>query len=125
MRWTVFNLVGLMGFAVQLAVLTLLVRVDLHYLAATGVAIEAAVLHNFLWHQRWTWRDRPLASGNCLRRLVRFHALNGAISLAGNGLLMWALVGRAGLPPIPANVIAVGVCAIVNYVASERLVFQR
>jgi putative flippase GtrA len=125
MRWTIFNLVGLMGFCVQLGVLTLLMRLELHYLAATGLAIEAAVLHNFLWHQRWTWRDRPLSSGHWMRRLARFHALNGAVSLAGNMLVMWALVDRAGLPPIPANVIAVGVCAIVNYLASERFVFQR
>jgi putative flippase GtrA len=124
-RWTIFNLVGLMGFCVQLAVLSLLVRMEMHYLTATCLAIEAAVLHNFLWHQRWTWRDRGLEPGNRLQRLVRFHALNGAVSLAGNMALMWALVGPAGLPPIPANVIAVGVCAIVNYLASERLVFQR
>ena len=25
------------------------------------IAVEAAVLHNFGWHERWTWRDRPRA----------------------------------------------------------------
>jgi putative flippase GtrA len=58
-RWAAFNAVGLAGVAVQLACLALLVHAGSHYLAATALAVEAAVLHNFLWHQRWTWRDRP------------------------------------------------------------------
>ena len=52
---------GLIGFALQLGVLALLLRLGLHYLAATALAVELAVLHNFAWHERWTWRDRPPA----------------------------------------------------------------
>ncbi len=29
-----------------------------HYLVATALAVEMAVLHNFFWHRRWTWADR-------------------------------------------------------------------
>jgi putative flippase GtrA len=124
MRFWRFNAVGVLGFAVQLAVLALLVRLGLHYLAATVLAVEAAILHNFLWHERWTWRDRPSAGAARLTRLARFHALNGAISLAGNLLLMRLLVGALGMPPLPANLIAVLACALVNYAASDRAVFQ-
>ena len=31
---------------------------DVNYLMATLVAVEAAILSNFVWHYRWTWRDR-------------------------------------------------------------------
>jgi putative flippase GtrA len=33
---------------------------ELHfpYLAATALAVEAAVVHNFFWHERFTWADR-------------------------------------------------------------------
>jgi hypothetical protein len=56
-----------------------------NYLVSTAAAVEAAVLHNFAWHQRWTWRDRrPASAHETLGRLLRFHALNGAVSLAGN-----------------------------------------
>ena len=62
-RWLAFNGVGALGVIVQLAVLALLVHgASVHYLVATAIAVEAAVLHNFAWHQRWTWRDRPAAS---------------------------------------------------------------
>ena len=58
-RWLAFNGVGAIGVAVQLAVLAVLVRgAGLHTLIATAIAVEAAILHNFLWHERWTWADR-------------------------------------------------------------------
>ena len=54
-RWLVFNSVGAMGIAVQMSVLLVLTfRFKLGYLLATGLAVEAAVLHNFFWHDRWT-----------------------------------------------------------------------
>jgi putative flippase GtrA len=123
-RWFVFNGVGVIGFGVQLAVLALFLRLDLHYLAATALAVEIAVLHNFAWHERWTWKDRPAGGAARLERLWRFHALNGVVSLAGNLLLMRALVGALGVPPIPANLGAVLACAVLNFAASDRVVFR-
>jgi putative flippase GtrA len=122
-RFFKFNSVGAAGFVVQLAVLALLLRLDVPYLPATALAVEAAVLHNFIWHERWTWRDRPPSEPSRLARLWRFHALNGMVSLAGNVLLMRLFVGTFGLPPIPANLAAVLICSLVNYFASDRLVF--
>jgi dolichol-phosphate mannosyltransferase len=123
-RFVKFNSVGVAGFALQLAVLGTLLHAGAHYLAATVVAVESAILHNFFWHERWTWRDRPSAGRGRLDRLWRFHALNGLVSLAGNVLLMRLLVGTFGVPPIAANVIAVLACSIVNYVAGDRVVFR-
>jgi putative flippase GtrA len=58
-RWCKFNLVGAVGILVQFGVLFLLKSVlHFNYLAATGFAVEAAVVHNFFWHERFTWGDR-------------------------------------------------------------------
>jgi putative flippase GtrA len=124
-RWAAFNAVGLAGVAVQLGLLAALVHAGTHYLLATALAVEAAVLHNFLWHQRLTWRDRPAASGRGVAaRLARFHALNGIVSLVGNVALMALLAGRLHVDPLVANLIAIVTCSIVNFAASERLVFR-
>lgn len=125
-RWLRFNAVGVMGFAVQLAVLSLLVGgLGLHYLVATGLAVEAAVLHNFAWHEAWTWKDRPSSALSArLQRLFRFHVTNGAASLAGNLVLMKALVDHFQLPVIPANLAAVLICSLVNFLLSHHLVFR-
>jgi putative flippase GtrA len=124
--WMKFNTVGLLGMAFQLLALGILKGgLGLNYLAATVIAVESAVLHNFVWHERWTWleRTRRNASG-VLGRLFRFHMANGLISILGNLALMWLLVSRLHLHYLLANVTAIGACAILNFLASDRLVFS-
>lgn len=122
-RWLKFSVVGATGIAVQLLTLALLLRFsDLHYLAATALAVEASVLHNFVWHRRWTWADRNL-SRRRRALLVRFNLTNGALSLVGNVVLMWLLVGGAGIEARLANVISIAVCALANFFLSDRFVF--
>jgi putative flippase GtrA len=61
-RWGKFNLVGAIGILVQFAALFFLKGVlHLNYLAATALAVETAVVHNFVWHERYTWADRVRA----------------------------------------------------------------
>ena len=121
-----FNGVGLLGLGVQLGVLALLLGLSgWHPVAATAAGVEAAILHNFAWHQRVTWRDRrACTAGALLEQLWRFHLLNGLVSLAGNIAIVAALTGAAGVHPIAANLAAVLACSIVNFLGSDRLVFR-
>jgi len=97
----------------------------LHYLLATGLAVELAVLHNFVWHERFTWKER---SGGPFRdrmgRLARFHLGNGLISIAGNLALMRLLVGTLHIRLLLANGIAIAVCSLLNFAAGEWFVFR-
>lgn len=122
-HWIRFNAVGIIGFAVQLLVLAALIRLGVHYLAATVIAVEAAVLQNFVWHERWTWRARCGGLTGRAGRLRRFHLLNGVVSVLGNLAMMRLLVGALGLPAVPANLVTVLVCSIVNFVAGHRFVW--
>lgn len=125
-RWLKFNFVGGVGIAVQLGALALF-RYILHldYLLATALAVETAVIHNFLWHERFTWRDRPAARRlQSLVRFAKFNATNGAISVAGNLLIMGTLVGQWGVNYLIANLIAVTVCSLLNFLLSDRVVFH-
>jgi putative flippase GtrA len=125
LRWLKFNFVGGIGIAVQLGALVFL-RSLLHLdtLLATALAVETAVIHNFLWHERFTWRDRPASRWqDSLLRLAKFNASNGAVSLVGNLAVMRALVGELGVNYVVANLIAVTVCSLANFLLSDRLVF--
>jgi len=120
-----FNLVGGVGIAVQLLMLWLLTTCGVSYLLATALAVESAVLHNFVWHERFTWVDR--CNGRVLQsvgRLLRFNLSTGAVSMVGNLLLMRLLVGHAHLRPILANMIAISACSILNFIVSDRWVFR-
>jgi len=125
-HWIKFNIVGVVGFALQSGALFVLTHTTLHvtYLVATALAVELAVLHNFVWHQRWTWKDRPAANMlESVCRLAKFNVTNGLVSLVGNVAFMAILVGRLGLPIAGANLISVGVCSICNFVLADRIAF--
>ena len=125
-RWLKFNLVGGIGIVVQLAVLGILNGIlKLDYLPATALAVEAAVLHNFIWHERFTWADRAsVTRREAFMRLVRFNLTAGAVSILGNLLLMRLLVGLAHLPSLPANLVSIAGCSLVNFLVSEFIVFR-
>ena len=125
--WLKFNAVGLIGIGVQLVILSLLkTGLGWDYLIAPAVAVEITVLHNFIWHERWTWLETTRSNSDGLAgRLIRFHLTNGLISIAGNLLLMWTFVSQLHLHYFLANVIAIATCSILNFVASDRLVFRR
>ena len=124
-NWLKFNTVGMIGILVQASVLVLLIRVaGFHYLFATFIAVETAVVHNFIWHERWTWMERTRGVRSGLPgRLLRFHLANGFISVGGNLLLMRLFVSCWHLGYLAANALAVAMCSIVNFWASARLVW--
>lgn len=97
----------------------------LHYMLATALAVEAAVLQNFFWHLKWTWRDRSIGAtiGDNLNRLWKFHLGNGVVSLLVNLALMRLLVGSFGMNYLAANVLAIAAGGVANFFVSERLVF--
>jgi putative flippase GtrA len=121
-RWWKFNAVGAMGIVVQLLALTLLKSgFRVNYLVATALAVEAAVIHNFFWHERYTWAERESTSR--LIRFAKFNLSNGVISILGNVALMRLLVGVLGVNYFGANALSIAGCSLLNFMVSDRLVF--
>ena len=156
-RWCKFNLVGAVGILVQFGVLFLLKSLlHVNYLAATGLAVEAAVVHNFFWHERFTWADRTNSRPSLRRhpsgveawnlpstlfaalkrcatqrlgrasfgRFLRFNLTTGLVSIAGNLGMMKAMVGFGHVNYLLANAVAIAVCSLVNFLLSDRWVFE-
>jgi putative flippase GtrA len=122
-RWGKFNLVGAIGLVVQLAALALFNRWSRgHYLYASAAAVELTLMHNFVWHVHYTWRDRRERS-EILSRLLRFHLSNGMVSMLGNLALMHLLVYDAHFPLLASNLVAVLCCSIVNFCLGIEWVF--
>jgi putative flippase GtrA len=126
LRWIKFNAVGGLGIVVQLAALAVFRSwLKLDYLLATGLAVEMAVIHNFLWHERFTWADRPaMRPMQSLVRFAKFNASNGAVSIIGNLVLMRLLVGELKFNYVVSSLVAIVVCSLVNFLLSDRLVFD-
>jgi putative flippase GtrA len=126
-RFGVFSLVGLLGIGLQLSLLTLLTKkFGLPTAVATAVAVEITLLHNFLWHQQFTWSDRrPTELRQRFQRLWRFHLGNGLVSLVGNTTLNYLLVDRMKFAALPSALASIAVCSIINFMLADRWVYAR
>lgn len=124
-RWLRFNAVGVIGIGAQLAALAFFHRaVGLDYLPATALAVECAILHNFAWHVRWTWRDRA-SPGSTVARLLRFNFTTGLVSLACNLAGMRVMTGVYRVPYLAANLLSIAAGAMANYLVADLFVFRR
>jgi putative flippase GtrA len=122
--WLRFNLVGAMGFAVQTAVLSALVRwAGLPTSVAVAIAVLAAVSHNFLWHEHFTWPNRPPELR--WRRWASFHASTGLMSVVSNIGVTVVVMAVTGLPAVASNVVAVALVSVATFWINDRLVFRQ
>lgn len=118
-----FNLVGMMGFTLQAATLWVLVHWSgLPASVSIAIAVLVAVSHNFVWHERFTWPDRPRHERAW--RWLSFNASTGVISLISNVGVTMVVMTLTGLPVLPSNIIAVVSASLFNFLISDRLVFR-
>jgi putative flippase GtrA len=124
-QWLKFNAIGAIGIMVQLAVLTLLTHgLRMNYLLATLFGVEAAVLHNFIWHERWTWSHAARGGPkDTLIRLLKFNFTTGIFSIFGNLFFMRIFVGSLRVPVLPANLVTIAACNLLNFTVSHYFVF--
>jgi len=124
-----FSIVGVLGFAVQLVALAALTSMlGWPWLPATIAAVECAIVHNFVWHERWTWKSRfagfsSFAGFAGFARFVKFNLATGCSSIAGNVIVTGLLVRALHLPIVAANAIAVAAIGAVNFIVADRWVF--
>jgi putative flippase GtrA len=123
MRWLKFNTVGVGGAVVQLCALWMLHHfTSISYILAVAIAVEIAILHNFVWHEAWTWRGKPVEDRG--RRLFRFHVANGFVSIVSNVVLTYLYKEVAGLPLLAANLAAIVTAALLNFWVAHAWVFR-
>jgi putative flippase GtrA len=123
MRWLKFNTVGVGGAMVQLCTLWILQHfTSISYVFAVILAVEIALLHNFAWHEAWTWRGKPPADR--WWRFVRFEVGNGFVSIVSNVVLTYLYKEVAGLPLVAANLAAIVTAALLNFWVAQAWVFR-
>ncbi|MEU4892442.1 GtrA family protein [Streptomyces sp. NPDC044780] len=115
-----FAVVGGGGVLVNTVVLFVLYHwAGLPLLAASSIAVEIAVVHNYLLNDRWTFAVRTPS----LRRFIKFNVtvLGG---LAVNVFIVWSLV-RAGMHLLMANCLGIAAAFAVNFASSTGWVWGR
>ena len=130
-RFIKFGAVGASGTVINIAVLyacqefLLLQIADFHARLnySIAIAITLATISNFYFNRRLTWRDRQVeASPSVLVLFFKYVAAAG-VSIAIQSVMTKSL--SIYLHYIVANLVAIGVSSIFNFVANDKLTFRR
>ena len=115
-----FCAVGGSGYAVNLAVYTLLLRAaGVHYLLAAICSFLVAVTNNYTWNRVWTFRHQR---GHLAYQGMRFLVV-AVLALSANLLLLEGLVS-AGVGKVLAQAIAIALVTPLNFVGNKLWSFR-
>jgi putative flippase GtrA len=117
-----FLIVGASGYVVNLTIFSLAVGpLALPYQPAAVCAFVVALANNFMWNRHWTFRR---GAGSASFQAPRFVL----VSLTAFGLnlaVLTVLVSVLGLPPVPAQAIAIACATPVNFGGNKLWSFRR
>jgi putative flippase GtrA len=114
-----FCTVGAAGYAVNLAVYTVLVNAGLHYTLAAACSFLVAVTNNYIWNRLWTFRGQR---GHIAYQGLRFFLIS-LLALGANELLLTGFVA-AGIGKVVAQAIAVVLVTPINFVGNKLWSFR-
>jgi putative flippase GtrA len=117
-----FLTVGASGFAINIALYAVLVHpLAVFYVLAAVISNLVALSSNFVLNRAWTFEA---THGRRRLQAPRF-AIVSVTGFAVNLLVLQLCVEAAGLPKLPAEVIASAIAAPVNFLGSRQWAFRR
>ena len=120
-RFIKFSIVGLSGTLVNMAVYAVAVNSGLYYLIAAVISFLFAVTNNFYWNFRWTFKGQA-AFRSRRNKYFRFLAVS-LLNLGINLLLLRLLVETLGFDKTLAQLVAIGLVSILNFLMNSRFTF--
>jgi dolichol-phosphate mannosyltransferase len=115
-----FCLVGSTGYAINLAVFTLLaVVLDVHHIAAATVAFLVALANNFWWNRHWTFKAGDGHAGFQAARFFVVSVLAFLFSLA----MLELLISGLGVPKVLAQAISIAAATPLNFLGNKMWSF--
>jgi dolichol-phosphate mannosyltransferase len=117
-RFLRFCVVGVSGLFVNGGALKFFAEVaGLNYLSSSVLAMEAAIVSNFILNDLWTFRDRSSlkpGAANRLKRFLKFNLICAAGAVLGASV-SWSLFNLARLYAPISDLIGFGLSTVWNY----------
>ena len=119
-----YSIVGFSGVIVNLGLYAILTRVfGFSEIIAPLISIETSLLTNFLLNNFWTFKRREIHS-SLYKRFLQFHIASGGAACL-NYLTFLFVFAILGLHDILANLIGIGVAAILNYLINSNWTWRK
>lgn len=121
-----FQFIGWIGTAVNLAVLWLCYDVlDWPLLVSGALAIEVAIIHNFVWYYFWTWNDRVVYTlRDFLTLFVRYNIFTAAIDFFIRLGILWVLTEYFGIHYIISDIAGMFIAPLLKYITNDAYIFN-
>ena len=114
-----YSLVGVSGVFVNLGLYLFLTRYyEISEVVAPLIAIESALISNFILNNFWTFGKR-ITQSRIRVKFVKFHLVSGFSALINYSAFL-TLFLVFGLYDILANLIGIGLAAVVNYLINSN-----
>ena len=126
LKFVKFGLVGVSGIAVNMGVLWFLTElIGLDYLVSSVIAIFLSILNNFIWNDRWTWRERRLPGIRAfLIRFLKFSLVSCITAYVGNWGILYSLTRFLNVHYLVANLIGIAAASILNFIFNHFWTFR-
>lgn len=116
-----FALVGVLNTAISLLVFYLLYNLfAIDYVVANFISYVAGVINSFIWNKLWVFHPE---NGNILREMLIFLLVFG-VSYAIQYICLLLLVEHLGVNPNWAQLPAMGVYTLTNYILNRYITFK-
>lgn len=119
-----FMAVAWVGMVVNTACLYLFKGVwHIRIIPASLMAIEIAIIHNFIWFRAWAWKDREQRLP-FFHQLLVYNAATGAVDLVSNVSILWALSTFFGVHYLLANILGMIAGPFIKFWLNEKFIFR-
>ncbi len=118
-----FCMVGGLGFLINFCLLTLFYKIlGFPLFISQLVAAEISLFNNFLFHHRWTYKNKKVTK-TTKNLLVQFHVTSW-MAIVGSATIVSVLVNHAGLHYIVALVVSSAVALAWNYMWTKFVIWK-
>jgi dolichol-phosphate mannosyltransferase len=126
-RFFNFQMVAWSGTVVNLVVLWLLHGVlGWHLLISGAIAIETAIITNFILYFYFTWGERRKSGKrNFFRKLIRYNLITASIDFIVRLTVLWVLTEWIGIYYLLSDIIGMTVTPFFKYYANDHLIFKQ
>lgn len=121
-----FMLIAWLGAVVNTACLYFFKGVlGIRIIPASILAIEIAILHNFIWYRYWAWRDRREENYQPFwPQFLKYNLATGSVDFLVAVPTLWALSTFLKIHYLAANLLAMILPPIIKFYLNEKHIFK-
>lgn len=114
-----FGLVGILNTIITIIVFNIFNFIGINYIIANSIGYCAGMINSYVWNNRWVFK----ANSKEVSTIGKFIIVNIIVLLINNGILI-LLVNKIGLSTIIAQVVALVITTILNFIGNKLWTFN-